>query len=255
LVGDILRKKREESGHDLLEISKTLKISYTYLKAIEDEAFEKLPEEVYVKGYIREYAEILNIDPEVVIKAYKQQVLPPHAENKEALEKDALKRKRSKIKLLLTPLLLLLLVITVTFILFPSSPRKKDIYIYPPPVETGKENILKTEDTPHVPSGKENILKTEDTPHVLTGKENILKTEDTPHVLKVFAIDTTWLLIAIDNTTTKDMILKPGESIELQAKTGFSLKIGNAGGVKLIFDGKEVGNLGGKGQVVNLNLP
>ncbi len=222
MVGDILKKKREELGQDLLEISRTLKISYTYLKAIEDETFEKLPEEVYVKGYIREYAEILNIDPEIVIKAYNQQVSPPQAENKEALEKDALKRKRSKIKLLLTPLLLLLLVITVTFILFPSSPRKKEISISPPPVETMGKNILKT---------------------------------DTPHILKVFAIDTTWLLIAVDNTTTKDMILKPGESIELQAKTGFSLKIGNAGGVKLIFDGKEIGKLGEKGQVVNLNLP
>ncbi len=223
MVGDILRKKREELGQDLLEISRTLKISYTYLKAIEDETFEKLPEEVYVKGYIREYAEILNIDPEVVIKAYNQQVSPPQAENKEALEKDALKRKRSKIKLLLIPLLLLLLVITVTFILFPSSPGKKEISISPPPIETEKENILKT--------------------------------EDTPHILKVFAIDTTWLLIAVDNTTPKDMILKPGESIKLQAKTGFSLKIGNAGGVKLIFDGKEIGKIGGKGQVVNLNLP
>ncbi len=223
MVGSILKKKREELGQDLLEISRTLKISYTYLKAIEDETFEKLPEEVYVKGYIREYAEILNIDPEVVIKAYNQQVSPPQAENKEALEKDALKRKRSKIKLLLIPLLLLLLVITVTFILFPSSPGKKEISISPPPIETEKENILKT--------------------------------EDTPHILKVFAIDTTWLLIAVDNTTPKDMILKPGESIKLQAKTGFSLKIGNAGGVKLIFDGKEIGKIGGKGQVVNLNLP
>jgi hypothetical protein len=41
----------------------------------------------------------------------------------------------------------------------------------------------------------------------------------------------------------------------LQAKTGFSLKIGNAGGVNLIFDGKEIGKLGEKGQVVNLTLP
>jgi hypothetical protein len=223
LVGDILRNKREELGKDLLEISKTLKISYAYLKAIEDETFEKLPEEVYVKGYIRKYAEILNINPEIVINAYNQQVSLPQAEKKEALEKDALKRKRSKIKLLLTPLLLLLLVITVTFILFPSSPGKKDISISPPPVGTEKENILKT--------------------------------EDTPHILKVFALDTTWLLIEVDNTTTKDMMLNPGESITLQAKTGFSLKIGNAGGVKLIFDGKEMGKLGENGQVVNLTLP
>ncbi|MFZ6017133.1 MAG: helix-turn-helix domain-containing protein [Nitrospirota bacterium] len=82
MVGEILKKRREESGQDLREIAKTLKIRYDYLKAIEDENFEKLPVEVYIRGYIREYAKILNINPEAAIKAYTQQVSSPLPEKK-----------------------------------------------------------------------------------------------------------------------------------------------------------------------------
>ena len=75
--GEILKKKREELGYNLKEIAKTLKIRSDYLKAIEEGTFEKLPVEVYTKGYIREYAKFLKTDPEVVIKAYIEKLSPP----------------------------------------------------------------------------------------------------------------------------------------------------------------------------------
>ena len=41
-------------------------------------------------------------------------------------------------------------------------------------------------------------------------------------------------------------INKPGTRAKWTARSGFSLKIGNAGGIKLLFDGKEIGPLGKK---------
>ena len=67
--------------------------------------------------------------------------------------------------------------------------------------------------------------------------------------------DKTWILVTIDNTETKEMLLNKGESAKLSAKNGFSLKIGNAGGIKLIFDGKDMGMPGENGKVITLNLP
>lgn len=217
MVGEILKKRREESGKDLSEIAKTLKIKYDYLKAIEDEAFEKLPAEVYVKGYIREYAELLNIDPETAIMSYIQQISPPQDEKNEVTERKVIQRKRLKIGYLLIPLL----VTTITFILLIFSREKPETL--PPTVETKKEGILKA--------------------------------ENSPHVLEVFATDTTWLSVTIDKTRSKEILLKPGESVKWQAKNGFLLKIGNAGGARLVFDRKEINKLGEKGQVIKLNLP
>ena len=240
MVGEILRKRREELGKDIREISETLKIKYDYLKAIEDEAIEKLPEEVYVKGYIREYAELLHIDPETAINAYIQQISPSKEEKKEVLEKEITHEKKLKIKYLLISLLLILSAATISFILFPTSKEKPNTStlpvetkpeIPPPPVETKPETPIPAIETkPEIPLSP-------------------------PHVLEVFATDPTWLAITTDETDPKEILMKPGESVKLKAKNGFSLKIGNAGGVKLIFDGKEFGRLGEKGQVIRINFP
>jgi tetratricopeptide (TPR) repeat protein len=78
---------------------------------------------------------------------------------------------------------------------------------------------------------------------------------DTLHTLELIAEDTTWVLITIDDSESKEMLLQQGDRIKLSAKKDFSLKIGNAGGIKLIFDGKEIGPLGEEDQVVTLKLP
>ena len=49
--------------------------------------------------------------------------------------------------------------------------------------------------------------------------------------------------------------MKPGDSVRWHARNGFFLKIGNAGGIKLVLNGKEVGKLGEEGEVVKINLP
>jgi hypothetical protein len=49
--------------------------------------------------------------------------------------------------------------------------------------------------------------------------------------------------------------MQPGETLQLQAKKSFSLKIGNAAGVRIVFDGKDIGKLGEKGSVITLDLP
>lgn len=78
---------------------------------------------------------------------------------------------------------------------------------------------------------------------------------DTLHTLELITEDTTWVFVKIDDRESKEMILKPGERIKWTAKNNFWLKIGNAGGTKLIFDGKEIGPIGEKGQVVKLKFP
>lgn len=237
MAGEILKKRREELGQDLKEIAHILKINSNYLKAIEDEAFEKLPVEVYAKGYIREYARFLNIDPEIIIKAYIQKTSPPVIE-KPLPAVDVIKKKKIRIKYF--SIAIVLLVIGVIYILSSSVPEKPKML--PPEKITPKAQPVQP------------VQKKEEKPEraAKTGKvEQAVK----KHVLEILASDITWLLVNIDNTDSKEMMLKEGESVKLSAEQGFSLKIGNAGGIKLIFDGKDIGTPGEKGQVINLNLP
>jgi cytoskeletal protein RodZ len=262
LVGDILKNRREELGYDLREISNTLKIKYDYLKAIEDGDLGKLPQEVYVKGYIREYAEHLRIDPEAAINAYVQQISPPLVENKDIPEKKPEKRKIPKIGYVLISLLFILITITLSYTIF----SQKDKDIKPPAEQTQKEipspdaePIKETPFSSVVTPGGTTIPDSKKEPPLAsteTKKEIVPpKTDVSQQVLEVFATDTTWLMVLIDKTDPKEMLLKPGDSAKWHAKNCFSLKIGNAGGIRILFNGKEIKKLGEKGQVINIDLP
>ncbi|HEV8718704.1 MAG TPA: RodZ domain-containing protein, partial [Candidatus Binatia bacterium] len=77
-----------------------------------------------------------------------------------------------------------------------------------------------------------------------------------PHRLRVQAKEQTWLRVTIDDQPAKEMLLRPGQVVEWSAGAGFTLTLGNAGGVALTLDGQGLPPFGKSGQVIrNLRLP
>jgi transcriptional regulator with XRE-family HTH domain len=226
LAGEIFKQRREALGLDLREISNTLRIKYAYLKALEDGDMANLPPEVYVKGYIHEYAKVLNIDPEPVLSSYMQLISQPEPDQGKPSGETTQSKKR-KTGYVLIPALLILAAIFITYLQQPFT--------------------IKTAESP-IPT-----VKSEEkaTPAI----QNVPQKTIAGHLLQINAHDTTWLQVMIDKTEPKELLMQPGDAAEWHADKCFSLKIGNAGGVKLRFDGKELTNLGEAGQVVNINLP
>jgi len=72
--GKTLRQIRERMGIDLEIIAQETKINLKTLESIEDEALEKLPALVYLKGFLRGYAQSLGLDPQKVVEGYVQSV-------------------------------------------------------------------------------------------------------------------------------------------------------------------------------------
>jgi curved DNA-binding protein CbpA len=68
--GELLREIREFKGVELAAISEHTKISRRYLQAIEDEDTGRLPEATYLKGYLKQYAAMIGLDPELVVSHY-----------------------------------------------------------------------------------------------------------------------------------------------------------------------------------------
>lgn len=71
-TGPSLRKIREKAGVDLSEISKELKVRIELLKSLEEERFEALPEAIYLKVHLKNYAVFLGLNPAKVIDEYLQ---------------------------------------------------------------------------------------------------------------------------------------------------------------------------------------
>ncbi|MFO7177615.1 MAG: helix-turn-helix domain-containing protein [Pseudomonadota bacterium] len=69
-TGPLLRKVREAQGIELEDINKQTKISVAHLRAIEAEAYAELPPLVYTRGFVRELAKYLKLDPTQVTRTY-----------------------------------------------------------------------------------------------------------------------------------------------------------------------------------------
>jgi cytoskeletal protein RodZ len=78
--GKFLKKKRETRNILLEEISNFTKIREHHLKAIEEDQYELLPHPFYVKGYLKDYAKYLSLDPRDIILQYEnylKSLVPP----------------------------------------------------------------------------------------------------------------------------------------------------------------------------------
>src|ERR1700751_2411253 len=71
-VGRLLCATRMRLGKDLQQIAKVLHIRYNYLVAIEDGRYEDLPGQAYAIGFVRAYADHLELDGEEIVRRYKE---------------------------------------------------------------------------------------------------------------------------------------------------------------------------------------
>lgn len=70
LSGKDLKQLREAFGIEIQEIYGITRISSAVLNMIEADKFDDLPAEIYLKQFLKSYAEILQIDPQHVIEGY-----------------------------------------------------------------------------------------------------------------------------------------------------------------------------------------
>ena len=71
-VGRLLCATRMRLGKDLQQIAQILHIRYNYLVAIEDGRYEDLPGQAYAIGFVRAYADHLELDGDEIVRRFKE---------------------------------------------------------------------------------------------------------------------------------------------------------------------------------------
>jgi cytoskeleton protein RodZ len=69
-IGNSLREARLRQGYELPRVEADTKIRAKYLRALEEEKFDVLPGETYVKGFLRTYAEYLGLDGQLYLDEF-----------------------------------------------------------------------------------------------------------------------------------------------------------------------------------------
>ena len=258
-IGSRLREARERKGLSLEDVARTTRISRGYLKALEEDDSDKLPSEAYAKGFLRVYAQFLNVAPEELV------VQPDHcsAECQKAGEPgnsttircySALSPQARTVLQKVLPFVLLVFFIIST-LLFCSSPENP---LAPQTVrltsEPRKEKIA-------VGSVQENtnVARDEKTlPLVQKSDEQVLSgrfgQSGEKFVLRLKVIEDGSLNLTIDETITQHYDLKAGDLIEWKGEKSFSLDLENAGGVEAALNGKLLKPFGKKGSSAHIVL-
>ncbi len=69
-VGTILRQRREQRRMGLAEVSRVTRIPLGTLEAIEQDHFDDLPGDVFVKGFLKSYARAVGLDADEVVARF-----------------------------------------------------------------------------------------------------------------------------------------------------------------------------------------
>ncbi|HWH23633.1 MAG TPA: helix-turn-helix domain-containing protein, partial [Candidatus Limnocylindria bacterium] len=73
-LGEMLQLARERKGVDLFRAERDTKIRLRYLAALEDSDFDELPAAVYTKGFLRNYAIYLGLDPNEALERWRAEM-------------------------------------------------------------------------------------------------------------------------------------------------------------------------------------
>lgn len=75
--GQTLAAARQRQGLSIADVSRQLKWGARQIEALEQEQYQKLPGDTFVRGFIRNYAKLLQIDPEPLLRAVQGKI-PSH---------------------------------------------------------------------------------------------------------------------------------------------------------------------------------
>ena len=94
-LGTSLREARTRQGLDLPQAELATKIRAKYLRALEEEQFDSLPAETYVRGFLRAYADFLGLDGQLYVDEYDSRFVADASE--ETVERRRAARPRREI--------------------------------------------------------------------------------------------------------------------------------------------------------------
>ncbi len=248
-VGEILRRTRAHYGQSIEDVAAILRIRARHLEAIETGNNDLLPGRVYAIGFVRTYAEYLGLDGDKMVHLLKTQTVG-HAPKTELNFPVAASESRLPSIQIICGAIVGAILLLYGWSLF--SGRDRDIVRDIPVVPDELHANLST--APALPIAGETAAPAEGA--VEAGADAVSPAEPVPTnriILEI--IDTSWVEIKDDKgAAILRQVLKPGDRYLVPDQKGLVISTGNAGGIKVLVDGKAVTPLGRPAQVKR-NVP
>ncbi len=234
--GERFRAAREARGLSLSDVSEQIRIRSVYLAAIEEENWSAIGAPVYVRGFLRTYARFLGLDPEEVVSAFA--AATDGAPNVASASRSGANRavpaaethanQSSVYGTILLTAAAIVAVLLIAFVVYNELTMRR---LTPPltAIATGTPAPLPS-NSPSPGSSAAPRL-------------------DGANSLALVLSEPSWLRVTVDGNVSMEGTFPAGTSKTFHGKSAL-VRIGNAGGVEIYVDGKDVGKLGKAGDVV-----
>ena len=254
MIGDLLRRERERQNLSIKDIEKATSIRALYIDAIEKGEYKTLPGEVYAKGFVRNYANYLKLNANEIVNAFNEEMHPQEelheaAESssvEEARQVQPVERNREEYR----------------------GPKITSLESYPMEKSShGVRNALMVavavfvvafaaliafggDEEPSAPAPR---AKTQTAQQQ---KQSQKQTEAAPKPaadgveMKLSFTDRCWTEVVVDGKTEFEGTAEKGKVLTLKGKDKVRITAGNAGALNYSLNGKDMGAIGQKGEVV-----
>ncbi len=118
-VGELLRSTREARKLSLTDVHQDTKMTIPVLRALEQDDFSPFESEIYLKGFLKNYAKYLGLDPEHVVRRLDGQRGGTVASRgttwdiEESIKEEKLKSPRILTRVIVPLLLAIILVLSI----------------------------------------------------------------------------------------------------------------------------------------------
>lgn len=208
-IGEKLKKARLGKSLSLGEVYRQTKIQLHILEALEQDQGHRLLEPVYLRSFMKTYAQYLGIDAQEILNEHSRHLKPKIVSSEIILE------KRHSMSSKLKPILILrviLAIAVVIFLVFHFRATSKQI----------------SQGTPEYAKPKIKVHLTPATPQVKPGSLGI----------DVKALDNCWMRVKVDKQELFQGTLLKGKTEHWQARERIELRIGKPEALEVRLNGK-----------------
>ncbi len=265
-LGEEITRQREHKGLTIVQVAQTTKISERFIEKMEQGDFRFLPE-VTVKAFLRLLSAEIGLDPEVMVRRLLAQWKPvavtpvtsdePAEDSEQPTPEPAAMTPEPEAVVtrleqgsgqnddgtqwIRNPFVLGIVLVGLLAVLY--------YFFYRTPAQP--PSVLDSGISVPV-AVLESSADTTVTLVAITDENKASSLQTQPLTLSLRATETAWVRIVYQDTVAEEGVFTEGIERSWKTPDKFYLKIGNAGGVRLVLDGHDLGKPGNAGQVVNI---
>lgn len=222
-IGKKLKRVREEKELSKEKVYRDIKIRPEIITALEETNMEELPGPIYVKNFIKEYADYLELDPEPLLEEFSYTA-------KDSFKAESMKGFQPKgdyIKRWVYIKKFFYLAIVIIIFIFAFWGIKRITFLSKPTPSSVSEETSKKKEK-----------------RASSISEELLVPKNKPLTLKIRTLQDTWVQVKSDGNVVFQKVLYKDTPQKFKSQDNFEIWVGKASKVKLSLNGTPLGPLG-----------